>query len=552
MTVLNALSCLAPEAALGYKRGEASASIVLAKLSNRAATGRKIGTGWSLKRQIRILGLLLAATIALASGLAIEFAQHSEKALVAEAQRQLVSAARKLRESYENALSSPSKRSLQVGDSTSSDTALHALTSAALASFPGVEGGFYASRTGTLVGYAYPTYQGSGPKTDVPAAERGSIIKTAQAACAAQGSAELRVRTGNDVILFYALALRPSSNPADAVWVMHHLVGVRSTYGRFQGLSMALLLVACALATGVAWVVTRRLDRGVAAIEDALHAMAGCLDTPVGETGICELDRIGAAVSELARALDENQKRRDELEHRLRQADRLAALGRLVAAVAHEVRNPLASIKLRLALAKKPPGEPQRIAAAFDVIGSEVERIDRIVARLLDLGKASKTTSTPTYLRGFLAERMRAYEPRALAQGTRVELAVANSVDTPIAIDRDRLGQIIDNLIINALDAVPAAGGRVLIEAERPAPRQLVIRVKDNGPGIPADLRQRIFEPFVTTKQAGTGLGLFISAQLARAMGGELLYRDLQPPVRSATEGEISLAGANFELVVPC
>ncbi len=349
------------------------------RLGKELTKGNGSRAGWSLKRQIRILGVLLAATIALASGLAIEFARHSEKALVTDAQRQLVSAARKLREGYRSAVNSARIPGRPMTRSASDEAALRALTSASLASFPGVEGGFYEGRKGALVGYAYPTYQGSGPKTDVPPAERGSILNVAQAASGALGGAELRVDAGHDVILFYAFALTQNGKPADAAWVMRHMVGVRSAYGRLRALSLGLLLIACALATGVAWIVTRRLDRGVAAIEDALHAMAARFDTPVGETGISELDRIGAAVSGLAEALDQNQKRRDELEQRLRQADRLAALGRLVAAVAHEVRNPLASIKLKLALAKKLPEEPQRLATTFEVIGSEVDRIDRIV-----------------------------------------------------------------------------------------------------------------------------------------------------------------------------
>jgi signal transduction histidine kinase len=539
--------------ALAFARHRVQPAIFVSKVSAEMAEDKRPHTGWSLKRKIRVLGVLLAATIALAAGLAIEFARHTEGATINDARHRLVSAALKLRDRYESAASSEPSGGIRITLSHSDENALRALVSSVLASVPGAEGGFYDARTGALVGYAYPTYQGSGPKTDVPAAERSSILKVAQAAANAGGGAELRVEAGPDVILFYALALKRNGQPADAVWVMHRMVGVKSSYGRLQPLSLGLLVIACALATGVAWGVTRRLDRGVATIENALHEMAVRLDTPVNQTGIGELDRIGAAVSRLAEALDQNQKRRDELEQRLRHADRLAALGRLVAAVAHEVRNPLASIKLKLALAKKLPEDQQRLASTFEVIRSEVDRIDRIVGRLLDLGKATKANMTSTDLRGFLAERVRTYEPRAQSRGVRIELAIASSVEASVTIDRDRLGQIVDNLIINALDAAPAGRGRVLIEVERTKPQRLVIRVIDNGPGIPPQLRERIFEPFVTGKPGGTGLGLFISAQLARAMGGELLDSSEPPHAGQFASAEDSAhSGAKFELVLPC
>ncbi len=534
-----------------YEQRQKSPATAPARFGNRPARDDMPCAGWSLKRQIRLLGIMLAATISLACVLAIEFVRHSEGAMIADAQHHLERAAQNLRQSYQAAASSL-PRDAHTTHATGAEATLRALVSAVLGGFPGVEGGFYDSGHGALLAYAYPTYQGSGPKTDIPPAERGSILKVAEAATSAGSTAELRVEAGHDVILFYALAIERQGAPAEAVWVMRRLVGVRSAYGRLQALGVGLLLVACALASGLAWVLTRRLDRGVATIENALHDLAACLDTPVAKTGIAELDRIGAAVSRLAKALDRNQKRRDELEQRLRHADRLAALGRLVAAVAHEVRNPLASIKLKVALSRNLGEDPQRLAGAFEVIGSEVDRIDRIVARLLSLGKTGKNNTGLTDLRNFLAERVRTYEPRAQAQGARIELAVAKSVDAPMVVDRDRLGQIVDNLIINALDAAPAGKGSVLVEAERSEPHRVVIRVRDNGPGIPTELRERIFEPFVTTKPTGTGLGLFICAQLARAMGGELVNTGDTPTATAKPASSGPRSGANFELVLPC
>jgi signal transduction histidine kinase len=168
---------------------------------------------------------------------------------------------------------------------------------------------------------------------------------------------------------------------------MHHLEGVHGTYQWLNALGLLLLLAVSGAATAAAWHVTRKLDAGVSRIETALGVMEYRLESEISATGIQELDRIALAIDRLGRALNLNQQRRTELEQKLRHADRLAALGRLVAGVAHEVRNPLASIKLKLHLAEKAGvSDPERLASAFEIMRSEVDRIDRLIERLLALG----------------------------------------------------------------------------------------------------------------------------------------------------------------------
>ena len=100
--------------------------------------------------------------------------------------------------------------------------------------------------------------------------------------------------------------------------------------------------------------------------------------------------------------------------------------------------------------------------------------------------------------------------------------------------------QIIDNLIANALDVLDGHDGRVTVELRRPTPTQVSIVVSDTGPGVPPERVDRLFEPFFTTRKDGTGLGLFLSAEMARALGGDLRYEP-------APAG-----GARFEVVLPC
>jgi signal transduction histidine kinase len=300
------------------------------------------------------------------------------------------------------------------------------------------------------------------------------------------------------------------------------------------------LLVLSGAITAAAWLFTHRLDRGVTRLEAGLHIMENRLDTPAPPTGIPELDRVGSAINRLSYAVQAHQRARMELEQRLHRADRLAALGRLVGGVAHEVRNPLASIKLKLHLARRSSPDPTRLASTFDVIQAEVERLDRMVERLLTLAKPAESSCVLTDLAHLLKARMELWEGRAAEQWIALVFQHAPAVSEPVAIDGDRIVQIVDNLLANALEAMDRRGGRVTVVLERMAPSEVQIAVSDTGPGVPPEAVKRLFEPFFTTRDDGIGLGLFLSAEMTRALGGEMRYRE-RPG-----------GGACFEVYLPC
>jgi signal transduction histidine kinase len=479
-------------------------------------------------------------TLLLATGLGILVLRQTESAQVTQAARLLDRAVDQLTVRYDYLRSSFEEREAVNPLRPENDQVLSSLTGATLAGVPGVEGGFYAKESDRLLGYAYPTYPGSGPKTDIPTAEQATIQRVAAAAVALKGRAEERVAAGLDFILFRAQPLLEQGQVMGAAWVMYRLTGVRSTHQQLSILGLiGLLVVSFSVAVG-AWLLTRQLDRGVAGIESGLRVMEERIETPVPVSGVMELDRIGAAINRLAATLLDNQAHEAELERRLRQADRLAALGRLVAGVAHELRNPLASVKLKLQLARRGASDPDRLGESFDVIEAEVGRMDRLVERLLSLAKPSQPTVVPTDLSSFLSERMELWKTRASNQGTALEFYPDAVGSEPISLDRDRLGQIFDNLMTNALDALASQGGRIVVEVERTRPKGIVIAVTDNGPGVPADAVEHMFEPFFTTRNGGTGLGLFLSTELARLLGGEIRYCD-RPG-----------GGARFEVWLQC
>lgn len=484
--------------------------------------------------------MLALATLTIAASFGWLILRHTESSQSAEAEHLLDRAADQLAARYDYLKSSFDERHTAAPLRAENEQLLRSVTEATLAGLSGVEGGFYAAEADRLLGYAYPTYPGSGPKTDIPAAESATIQRVATTATAVNGRGAENVVAGADLILFRAQALQGQGQPIGAAWVMLRLNGVHNPY---QYLSLfgllGLLIISVTVATG-AWFLTRRIDRGVAELETGLRTMETNPALPLPLSGILELDRIGAAITHLTTAFLTNQARHAELERRLRQTDRLAALGRLVAGVAHELRNPLASVKLKLQLARRGLADPAQLVTSFDVVEEEIGRMDRLVERLLSLARPSQPSPSRSDLSHFVKERLVFWETRAASQGTILKFHSIASPSEPIQLDRDRVGQIVDNLIANALDALAKEGGRMTIEVERVPPDEMLIAVSDNGPGVPEERVERIFEPFCTTRSEGTGLGLFLSAEMARALGGTLDY------CRCAERG------ARFELRFPC
>ncbi len=495
---------------------------------------------WPLKRQIRLLAFLAVATVLTCLALAVALVRQSESARVADALGHLDRATSQMAAQYDYLRRSFEERGAPTPIGTGDDSLLGSLTAVSLGGLPGVEGGFYRVTDGRVLGYAYPTYRGSGPKTDVPAAERPTIERVAARAAQEHRPIEERVAGGPDLILFRALPLPDREGPQGAVWVMERLAGVRTPRGQLYQAGLIGVLVMSCLVAAIAWWVTHRLERGVRGIEAGLHTMEQRLTTSVRPTGIPELDRVGAGINQLASGVEAHQRERAELEARLHRMDRLAALGRLVAGVAHEVRNPLASIRLKLHLAQRSSGSPERTAAAYKVMEEEIGRLDRLVERLLTLAKPGEAARVPIDLAGLVEARVGLWESRTAERGITIEVRRPSAKLVPVAVDADRVAQILDNLLLNAVDALDSHGGVITVLVDHPSAGEALIEVGDTGPGVPAGLVERLFEPFFTTRADGTGLGLFLSAELARAMGGEIRYH-------ANPDG-----GACFEVRLPC
>jgi PAS domain S-box-containing protein len=220
-----------------------------------------------------------------------------------------------------------------------------------------------------------------------------------------------------------------------------------------------------------------------------------------------------------------------ELESQTRQTERLAELETLVAGLAHEIRNPLAGVRgATQLLTTLEPGDP-RMRECASIVAAEIERIDGLVAELLQLSARPPGESHHLNIHEVIEHVLSIMEPSAPT--LRFERQFDPSLP-PILAEGDRLKQVLMNLIRNAIDVSPdGASIRVStrfetsyrIETAATRSRLLCVQIEDQGPGVPESDRERIFAPFYTTKSSGTGLGLAISRRIATEHGGSLKAR---------------------------
>lgn len=215
------------------------------------------------------------------------------------------------------------------------------------------------------------------------------------------------------------------------------------------------------------------------------------------------------------------------LEHKLAQQERMAALGRLAAGLAHEVNTPVTGIASYAQLLREltPNDDPR--ASLVEKIEEQAFRVARIVTNLLELARPAGFERTLVDLADVAREEWLSIRSEAKRAGIHCTCQVPDAL--PIRANRVQLELVVHNLLRNALQATPA-GGQVEVEV-REENGVAVLEVRDTGPGIPEALRGAVFEPFVTTRagQGGTGLGLAITRDIVRAHGGRIEVRGREP-----------------------
>jgi signal transduction histidine kinase len=379
----------------------------------------------------------------------------------------------------------------------------------------------------TLIGMRGGYWDGSGPPDGAPRAW-SAVLDRAAAEAAESGKISVLEEAMDDATL--VVAVSPASEGGYA-WAGYPLFPPTMS-GNFRAIGLTLAAAAAVLVASMLFTVVS-IQRSAHSLSASLVALRGDLAAPIARPKLRELREVAEGIKKLADTLAESKREEERLSRELFERERLAGLGRVVAGVAHEVRNPLASIKLRLDLASQAPDLAKPVQTALLNASSEISRLDRLVADLLVVAGRGVGPKRDTELGRLVRARAEAASPFSTDRQVRVEV----TGEATLAIDADSLTRTIDNLLKNAIEASPSGSTvRIAIRAEEERVR---LSFEDQGAGVAADRVAQLFEPFFTTKSSGTGLGLAISRSIARAHGGDIQYsRD-----GAVTRFELTLPG---------
>lgn len=359
----------------------------------------------------------------------------------------------------------------------------------------GMEGGFWQAGQGMLA-YAFPTYDGTGIKRDPPSAELERIVSTAQRA---QDSSSL-------------------------------ITDVR------PGLREAVVFAACPVKAGTTELIAWTLKRVPLASTEVLHQLTIALALLLGFVIVS-----GAW---LARTIVRWRRQFSQLSQQLTQVERWATLGRVSAGLAHEIRNPLGTMRMKAENALAAPAEVRevRVAGALESVLSQTARLESLVSSLLALTQPFRIERKAVDLQEWFEERRQAHLESASKNQVQISLAI--DADTLLSaqqtalFDPVQMARAWDNLLLNAL-AHTAAGGAIELGARRSqSGGSLKLWIADDGAGIPPELRDTIFEPFTTARPGGTGLGLVLVREIMQAHGGDISLVETR-------------SGARFEMELP-
>jgi two-component system, NtrC family, sensor histidine kinase HydH len=270
---------------------------------------------------------------------------------------------------------------------------------------------------------------------------------------------------------------------------------------------------------------------------------------------VVENRRTTKRYQELAETLAETNLRLEQAQAEARRSERLAALGQLSAGLAHEIRNPLGVIKGSAEMLTQKLGESNPLATELaGYISTETNRLSALVTRFLDFARPLHADLTPQDVTAVLDRALNDVAQFWKGAPVQVEKDYATSVP-PVPMDESLCEQAFVNIVQNAYDAMGTTGGKLRVQVRKTRSSAsdgryvdgVEVRIEDSGPGIPPELREQIFNPFVTTKKAGVGLGLSIVSKIIDGHHGTIR---VESPGASGGDGAAG-PGARFVIFFP-
>jgi len=478
---------------------------------------------WPAPASFRVQAAIIAAASLAVVGLAAFIVRNvistTEDALVAEARQSCVSACQELRIQYEERNTYGSDL-LQM-PAEAQDLSLTAISMTVLRAFEGIDGGIYLPKTDHILGYANP----ADPKVSRPRMRgpRADFVRTlAKLAATTDEIVTQSDRLDTSIIVGAAVHAKAGDS---MVWTMRRISLMRDPLadsGRWWLAALVLSTLLGMLGIVSIWYMLRA---GVAGIRRGLRTLE--------DDFAYRLPTIRGDLGEIAMAINGMAERRMALEAELRRQDRLAALGKVVSGVAHEVRNPLNSMKLTLQLLDRRLKKGVPVSHEIEEALHEIDRLDMIVGRLLAFGRPAMNNRQVQDVAPLIEQAIKMVQEPSRKKD--VKINVTSSAPLSADVDGPQIVQVLINLLLNAIDASPESGTVQVDAVKRDS--SVGITVADQGPGIPEEARPHIFDAYFTTKPNGSGLGLAVSREIVANHGGALEFE----PTASGTRFRLQL-----------
>jgi signal transduction histidine kinase len=385
------------------------------------------------------------------------------------------------------------------------DTALRKISYEVLSSYPDVEGGYLLGDK--VIGHSFPTYTEPGSTLYQPVLEHQEVLSALAESRQTGQVARRVVQDHRDLVLVSVLASRDSMISA---WSLRRILNFSDSSELNKRYLLVIFMFISLISIGIVLRLSVGLQREFALIRTGLERLRTDPSYRLPDQG-GELRTIVQAVNHMAQG-------RQELETALRREDRLRLMGRVVAGIAHEIRNPLNSIRLTSRVLSRRLADQSQAQESASLITTEIDRLDSLLSSLLVFGADEPGKLRRQPIRALLERALALVKPHA--KDRNVELQFESGSDCEANVDADHLQQALMNLLLNAIDASGTNGTVALSMAQSGG--RVEISVEDSGPGLTSEQQDRLFEAFYTTKSNGTGLGLAVTKTLLDKMGASI------------------------------
>lgn len=312
---------------------------------------------------------------------------------------------------------------------------------------------------------------------------------------------------------------------------------VRRTRSTLVTIGLIGLLFALGATTGLARGIVRPLRK---LVDGTFRISRGEFTHRIETRTNDEIGDLAVAFNDMTEKLLASRRETEEAQRRLVQSEKLAQIGRLAASIAHEIRNPLTSVKLNIQKLQEDGAFGETEREHLNLSQEGIAQIEKFIKEMLNFTRATELQKAPFAVEQIIDESLKTLKDVCPEKTIAVEKRVDGGLPE-VVVDGDRLRQVLLNLLRNAAEAV-GPGGRILLSAdmiEGKGGLKLRLRVSDNGPGVPEKDWENVFEPFFTTKSWGIGLGLANARKLVE------LHRGTIRIVRKKG------AGTTFEVLIP-